>query len=112
MIDLPSDLPRLRVLETWHALWLDRVRRKIAEVEIREAGRQRAPAARPPAPDWLLERGLNGEPAHVHHGDCWKTRGSGRIRGIDRDQALRALADGVAACGTCRPDAELGYLEG
>ncbi|MET7356621.1 DUF6233 domain-containing protein [Streptomyces mirabilis] len=35
-----------------------------------------------------------------------------RRRGVERDQALRALAQGVAACTHCRPDSELGYLEG
>jgi hypothetical protein len=35
-----------------------------------------------------------------------------RHRGVPRDIALRALAEGVEACGHCRPDAELGYLDG
>jgi hypothetical protein len=34
-----------------------------------------------------------------------------RSKGVQRDQALRALADGVDACPHCRPDSELGYLE-
>ncbi|WP_328755584.1 MULTISPECIES: DUF6233 domain-containing protein [unclassified Streptomyces] len=29
---------------------------------------------------------------------------------MDRDQALRGLAKGVAACPRCRPDTELGVL--
>ncbi|MFI0135567.1 DUF6233 domain-containing protein [Streptomyces luteogriseus] len=28
-----------------------------------------------------------------------------------RDEALQALADGVKACGACRPDSELGFLD-
>ncbi|WP_435596068.1 DUF6233 domain-containing protein [Streptomyces albogriseolus] len=35
-----------------------------------------------------------------------------RSKGISRDEALWALTNGVKACGACRPDSELGYLEG
>ncbi|MFE4423473.1 DUF6233 domain-containing protein [Streptomyces sp. NPDC056817] len=28
------------------------------------------------------------------------------------DVALRALSEGIEACGHCRPDAELGHLDG
>jgi hypothetical protein len=35
-----------------------------------------------------------------------------RSRGVQRDQALRALAEGIDACTHCRPDTELGYVEG
>ncbi|MFE4720864.1 DUF6233 domain-containing protein [Streptomyces sp. NPDC056728] len=34
-----------------------------------------------------------------------------RSRGIERDQALRAVTEGVDACPHCRPDAELGVLD-
>lgn len=34
-----------------------------------------------------------------------------RVRGIPRDQALRAIAGGVDACSHCRPDSELGILD-
>jgi hypothetical protein len=34
-----------------------------------------------------------------------------RSRGVQRDQALRALAEGIAACTHCRPDSELGVLD-
>ena len=112
MHDLPPDLPRLRTLETWLAFTLDRVRQEIAEAERRERERQQGEQARPPAPDWLLELGLNRDaPAvYVHEGGCWNA--AKRSRGVSRDAALRALAEGVAACPHCRPDAELGYLEG
>nr|WP_150501268.1 hypothetical protein [Streptomyces venezuelae] len=50
---LPPDLPRLRTLEHWLTLSLDRVRARIAEVEAREASlrpvRQRAER-----PGWVL----------------------------------------------------------
>ncbi|MER6573828.1 DUF6233 domain-containing protein [Streptomyces sp. NPDC001093] len=41
-------------------------------------------------------------------GGCWNA--GGRSKGVDRSTALRALAEGVAACPHCRPDAELGVL--
>jgi hypothetical protein len=109
--DLPPDLPRLRTLETWLALALDEVRAAIAAAERREAERQRGEQARPAPPDWLLELGLNRDapPVQVHVGDCWNA--GKRRRGISRDEALRALADGVKACGACRPDSELGFLD-
>ncbi|MEU3663983.1 DUF6233 domain-containing protein [Streptomyces sp. NPDC032940] len=112
MTDLPPDLPRLRTLETWLALALDEVRQAIALAERREAERQRGIQARPTPPEWLLEQGLNRDspPVQVHVGGCWNA--GKRSKGISRDEALRALADGVKACGACRPDAELGYLEG
>ena len=112
MNDLPPDLPRLRTLETWLALQLDRVRQQIPAVEQREQERQRGLDHRPPPPDWVLEAGLNRDsPAvYVHAGGCWSI--GKRHRGISRDAALRALAEGVDACPHCRPDSELGYLDG
>lgn len=111
MTDLPPDLLRLRTLETWLALALDEVRRAIAAAEQRERERQHGLEHRPPPPDWRLELGLNrdGQPVYVHAGDCWNA--GKRSKGISRDEALRALADGVKACGACRPDSELGFLD-
>ncbi|MER7577702.1 DUF6233 domain-containing protein [Streptomyces sp. NPDC126514] len=111
MTDLPPDLPRLRILETWLVLTLDRVRRQIAEEERRAAERQRGLAARPPAPDWLIEQSLNRNvpPVYVHVGGCHMA--GSRSRGVDRGQAIRALTDGVDACPHCRPDTELGVLD-
>lgn len=112
MHDLPPDLPRLRTLETWLTLQLAQVRQQITAVERREAEKQRGQQARPPQPDWLLEHGLNrdGAPVAVHIGDCHMV--GKRHRGVPRDVALRALAEGVEACGHCRPDVELGYIDG
>ncbi|AWT42536.1 hypothetical protein HXP45_01365 [Streptomyces actuosus] len=111
MTDLPPDLLRLRTLETWLTLVLDDVRRAIAAAEQREAERQRGIEARPPAPDWLLEVGLNRDspPVQLHVGGCWNS--GKRHRGVSREDALRALADGVRACSACRPDTELGVLD-
>lgn len=109
--DLPPDLPRLRTLETWLALTLDRVRKEIVRQERRERERQRGVDARPPTPDWLLELSLGGRhPVQVHVGGCHMA--GKRPRGVERQEALRRLADGVPACGHCRPDSELGYLDG
>ncbi|MFD5294798.1 DUF6233 domain-containing protein [Streptomyces mutabilis] len=112
MTDLPPDLPRLRTLETWLAYTLAEVREAIARAEQREREQQYAAEHRPPPPDWLLEQGLNKDspPVQVHVGGCWNA--GKRSRGVARDDALRALAAGVRACSACRPDSELGYLEG
>ncbi|MGW2692315.1 DUF6233 domain-containing protein [Streptomyces sp. NPDC001296] len=109
---MPPDLPRLRTLETWLALSLDRVRQQITQLEQREQERQRGIDTRPPQPDWVLEHGLNRDspPIAVHTGDCHMM--GKRRKGVPRDMALRALAEGVEACGHCRPDAELGFLDG
>ncbi|MBT2676804.1 hypothetical protein J7E95_39685 [Streptomyces sp. ISL-14] len=74
------------------------------------AVRQRGIEARPPAPEWLLERGLSGRDAvYVHVGDCW---GAGkRPKGISREEALRALAEGIKPCPQCEPDNALGFLD-
>jgi hypothetical protein len=109
--DLPHDLPRLRTLETWLQLNLVAVRQAIAAAERREAEQQRGIQARPPAPDWLIEVGLNRDapPVYVHVGGCHMA--GKRSRGVSRDVALRALAEGIDACPHCRPDSELGVLD-
>ncbi|MGW2935056.1 DUF6233 domain-containing protein [Streptomyces sp. NPDC001156] len=83
----------------------------IAAEEQREAARQRAEEMRPPSPDWIIEQGLNREspPVYVHIGGCWSI--GKRHRGINREQARRALAEGVDPCPHCRPDSELGVLD-
>ena len=102
----------LRFLERVQERDLARTRQWIADEEKREQERQRGLERRPPAPDWLLEVGLNRDspPVQVHVGGCWNA--GKRTRGIDRGEAMRALADGVKACGACRPDSELGFLDG
>lgn len=109
--DLPPDLPRLRTLETWLRLQLDLVRGAITAAERREQERLRGEEHRPPVPDWTLETGIgNGHaPVYVHVGGCHMA--GKRQRPVARDQALRALVDGVEACGHCRPDTELGVLD-
>jgi hypothetical protein len=107
----PSRLDQLLFLKRVQEQDLERTRRWIAAEERRQAEQRRGEQARPPEPDWLLEQGLDGRQAvYVHVGGCHMA--GKRSRGVQRDQALRALADGIAACTHCRPDSELGYLEG
>ncbi|MGA4967063.1 DUF6233 domain-containing protein [Streptomyces pseudogriseolus] len=81
-------------------------RRSVGSRSGSAAGR---PGRRPP--HWLLERGLNSRaPVYVHVGGCWNARH--RADGVSREQALRALAEGLPACSHCRPDTELGYVDG
>ena len=107
----PGRLALLRFLQQVQERDLARTRRWIADEDRREAERLRGIEARPPDPDWLLELGLNRDapPAQVHVGGCWNA--GKRSKGVTREQALRALADGVKACGACRPDSELGFLD-
>ncbi|MET9517387.1 DUF6233 domain-containing protein [Streptomyces sp. NPDC002994] len=109
MSDLPPDLPRLRTLEHWHAVQLDRIRAAITTAQQREAEEQRKRPL-PPPPDWVLQQGIGqgGPPLAVHVGGC--TLAGGRPRPISREQALRALAEGIEACQVCRPDTDLGWL--
>lgn len=107
---LPPDLPRLRTLETWLSLALDEVRKAIAikEQQEAEAAARRTP---PPTPDWAIEMSLTGSPQTVHIGGCRMGGTQNRTKPIARDQALRALTEGVEACQFCRPDSELGVLD-
>jgi hypothetical protein len=106
----PTRLDKLRFLERVQVGDLDRTRRWIAAEERRETERHRGAQARPPASDWLIEMGLGGRaPVYVHVGGCHMA--GKRSRGVDRDQALRAVTEGVDACPHCRPDTELGILE-
>jgi len=90
---------------------VEQIDRWIAAEERRETEQKRGEQARPPAPDWLIEMGLGGrDPVYVHVGGCHMA--GKRSRGVERDQALRAVTEGVDACPHCRPDTELGVLDG
>ncbi|OQQ13058.1 hypothetical protein B0675_36475 [Streptomyces sp. M41(2017)] len=105
-----SRLEQLRFLERVQLADLERTQRWIAAEEQRQLERRRGEQARPPAPDWLLEQGLNGgRPVYVHRGDCHMA--GKRRSGITEDQARQALREQVAACAHCRPDTDLGLLE-
>ncbi|MDQ0994732.1 DUF6233 domain-containing protein [Streptomyces sp. V3I7] len=88
MNDLPPDLPRLRTLETWLEFTLGRAWQQIADLERREVEQRHGQEQRPPAPDWLLEIGLNRDapPNAVHVGGCHMA--GKRTRGITRSDAL------------------------
>lgn len=90
---------------------LAQIDRWIAREERREAERHRAAQARPPVPDWVLEAGIGdrSRPVYVHVGGCHMIGKHGG--GVGRDQALRAMAEGVQGCPHCRPDTALGMLE-
>ncbi|MGW3029171.1 DUF6233 domain-containing protein [Streptomyces sp. NPDC001221] len=109
--DLPPDLERLRTLRVWHALWMERIDRKIAALERRQAEQERGRRERPRPPDWLVELGIGtGRPAvQVHVGDCRMV--GKRRRAVSCDEARRLLATGLRACSHCQPDARLNILD-
>ncbi|MFD7923640.1 hypothetical protein ACFV3R_31060 [Streptomyces sp. NPDC059740] len=72
-----------------------------AEEERRQVEGARGEAARPPAPDWLVESDLVDRPSRIHAGDCF-TRGK-RSCGIDRTGALHALTQGALTCPAVPP---------
>ncbi|MFI2761367.1 DUF6233 domain-containing protein [Streptomyces echinatus] len=101
-----------RFIEQQTAQQLADIDRWIADEEQRDQERRQGEEARPPAPDWLLELGLNRDsPAvYVHAGGCWNE--GKRSRPVPRQEALRQLAGGIPACPHCRPDTALGILDG
>ncbi|MFD9075334.1 DUF6233 domain-containing protein [Streptomyces lasiicapitis] len=110
MNDPQAELNQLRFLERVQERDLARTRRWIADEERRQSERIQGLAARPPAPDWLIEQGLDGRaPVYVHAGGCHMA--GKRSRGVTQDQARRALYERVDACPHCRPDTELGVLD-
>ncbi|MFE3049585.1 DUF6233 domain-containing protein [Streptomyces albidoflavus] len=108
MSDLPADLPRLRTLRTWHAMWLARIDGAIAAAEQRQAEARRGAEVRPDPPAYVVQLGIGtGPPVAVHVGGC--PVAGPRVRPLDAEQARRALVD-VEACSMCRPDTDLGVL--
>ncbi|MYW46363.1 hypothetical protein GT346_24350 [Streptomyces sp. SID161] len=94
-------------------MWVKRIDTKIARLREREAQQARAAATvEEHAPDWLIEYGLNRDavPNAVHVGGC-RMAGK-RSKPTDSETVRRAIAGGVPACGFCRPDSELGILDG
>jgi hypothetical protein len=101
----------LRFLERVQLRDLARTRTWIVDEERREAERIRGEQARPPAPDWVIEHGLNGSAAvYVHVGGCHMAGNRSKV--ATREQAWRALtAENVAGCPHCCADTALGVLE-
>ncbi|MGX1887504.1 DUF6233 domain-containing protein [Streptomyces sp. NPDC055287] len=109
--DLPPDLPRLRILETFLLALLARVREQITHLEQQAVIRDKIERQKPP-PDWTLQISINGRtPVAVHAGECSMGGSPVRNKEISREEALRWLSQGVSACPACRPDTELGILE-
>ncbi|WP_431047232.1 DUF6233 domain-containing protein [Streptomyces sp. P1-3] len=104
-LDKLSRLDRLRIAEEYLAWQLTRLRATIRDLEQEERA-SHPPATPPPRPEWTIQyaRTRDKLPVGVHHGDC--PMGSGKS--ISRDQARRALTEGVEPCPFCRPDTELG----
>ncbi|MEH0415963.1 DUF6233 domain-containing protein [Streptomyces sp. B21-083] len=109
--DLPPDLARLDALRVWHALWLERIDRKIAYLRQRQAEEEHGRRNRPRPPDWIVELGTStGQPLQVHDGECGMA--GTRQRAIDRDEARRLLTTGqVQACPFCHPDTQLHIID-
>ncbi|MFD9190306.1 DUF6233 domain-containing protein [Streptomyces phaeochromogenes] len=109
-----NDLPRLdmlRFLERVQRQDLARTRQWIAAEEQRQKEREQGQRRRPPDPDWIIQSGINRD-SHadsVHTGGCHMV--GKRRRPATREQAMRALLDGVAPCTHCRPDTELGLID-
>ncbi|MFI7021048.1 DUF6233 domain-containing protein [Streptomyces sp. NPDC050164] len=102
-----SRLALLRFLERVQERDLARTRRWIADEERREVERCVGEARRPPALEWLIERGLDrNNIVAVHTGECWDP--GKRVRPATRAQAIEALRHKVPACSKCRPDTALG----
>ncbi|WP_327577411.1 DUF6233 domain-containing protein [Streptomyces sp. NBC_00145] len=108
-----SSVPRIDMLRFARRIAVQQVEqidRWIATEERRESERRRGEQARLPAPDWLIEMGLGGrDPVYVHVGGCHMA--GKRSRGVEWDQVVRAVTEGVDACPHCRPDTELGILD-
>lgn len=114
--DAPSRLELLlfarRVVVQQAEASLAQLDRWIAEERRREEERRRGEERRPPAPEWLVQYGLNRRNVDaVHQGDCWAAAKSGRCRPVARELVLDALRQGVAPCVHCRPDTVLGFME-
>ncbi|MFD5407531.1 DUF6233 domain-containing protein [Streptomyces griseorubiginosus] len=109
--DLPPDLDRLHTLRVWHALWLDRIERKIAWLERRKAEEDYGRRARPRPPEWVMEVGIGvgRPPVQVHAGHCHMI--GSRRRPVTRDEARRLLAEGLRACTHCQPDTQLHIID-
>ncbi|GGX34978.1 DUF6233 domain-containing protein [Streptomyces chartreusis] len=109
--DLPPDLERLHTLRVWHALWVERIDRKIAAVQRRQAEEERGRQSQPERPDWIVELGIGADraPVQVHAGDCYIA--GKRRRAVSRDEARRLLVAGLEACTHCEPGTRLHILD-
>ncbi|WP_244362277.1 DUF6233 domain-containing protein [Streptomyces aquilus] len=109
--DLPPDLERLHTLRVWHALWIERIDRKIEALRQREREQERGRRNRPAPPEWIVGLGIGAghPPVQVHAGDCYAA--GKRRRPVDRDEARRLLATGLPGCTHCQPDVQLHIID-
>ncbi|MFJ6363396.1 DUF6233 domain-containing protein [Streptomyces globisporus] len=107
---MPPDLGRLRTLETWLTLTLDRVRQQIKDAEQRQQPAPTPPPAPTPrsrTPDWgIVQAGIGTSTTEIHRGDCWAAGKT--LQPITAERARTELADGAKSCDACRPDRPLG----
>ncbi|MFG1664908.1 DUF6233 domain-containing protein [Streptomyces sp. Y7] len=94
-----------------HALWIERIDRKIAAVQRRRAEEERGRQSRPEQPEWIVELGIGADrtPVQVHAGDCYMA--GKRRRAVSSDEARRLLTAGLESCTHCEPDAQLHILD-
>ncbi|QGV82192.1 DUF6233 domain-containing protein [Streptomyces ficellus] len=106
----PPDDERLADLETYLTVQLMYVRsQRASRARQREIQQRTAPPAPPP---YRIQRSLDAgrTPVRVHLGTC-VLAGRGAA-GVSPEAARQALAGHVEACAVCRPDTELGMIEG
>ncbi|RST19634.1 hypothetical protein E2C00_00290 [Streptomyces sp. WAC05374] len=105
----PPDNERLADIETYLTVHLTYVR-QVRAAEARRCQIQQRTAP-PPPPPYRLQRGLDAARAvvRVHLGDSAMAK---KAPGVDDLTARRALVEGVEACAVCRPDTELGLIDG
>ncbi|MGW5173087.1 DUF6233 domain-containing protein [Streptomyces sp. NPDC004082] len=107
MYDLPPDSARLRVLLTWHEMWVTRTREALAEAEKREAEEaERQQRQAPPPPAWVIAPD-KVRPV-LHAGLC--PLAPKTAKEVSEEQALLALQQEVLPCPDCRPEVAIGYL--
>ncbi|MEE1753003.1 DUF6233 domain-containing protein [Streptomyces sp. SP18CS02] len=106
----PPDDERLAAIEAYLTVQLMHVRQQRAAVARRQEIQQRT--APPPVPAYRIQRGLDAirTPVQVHLGTC-ALAGKGAA-GVTEEAARRALADQVRPCAVCRPETELGMIDG
>ncbi|MET9324981.1 DUF6233 domain-containing protein [Streptomyces sp. NPDC003038] len=111
-LPLPSALDQPLLIRRWLELTLlARVDEKISAV--RAADEERARRRPPEPPRWWIEYGIgvSRRPDRIHTGACPITS---RGRAATRESVLEVLrtVPSVIACPLCRPDSELGLLDG
>ncbi|MFD3760876.1 DUF6233 domain-containing protein [Streptomyces sp. NPDC058622] len=112
LLPLPPALDQLLVIRRWLELTLARVDEKISAVRAADEERlRRRPPPEPPR--WWIEYGIgvSRRPDRVHTDVCPITS---RGRAATRESVLEVLrtVPSAIACPLCRPDSELGLLDG